>query len=465
MYGGPGQNIILGDNGLVTFKTDGRVARVETIGAEVGGSDHLLGGSEAEFLFGGSGNDTIEGNNGDDVILGDNGLADFAVDEDLEIDLIMVTEPDQGGDDTISGGQGDDIIIAGTGNDTISGEQGDDRLFGDHALLTYNSPPVHTLLNELFTDGNGDDVISGGEGKDLAYGGPGMDLLNGDSGDDVLYGGADDDIIYGGQGDDRLFGENRADTLFGDSGNDVLSGGLGIDTIQGGSGYDRVMGDSEFDTILSVERIQGVPSMIVRMYPTTIQQPLMAGLGVWTYGMTLAPYTGMRLSGLMSTDSEDRDLFLAVYRPGDVYQEIPVGTVTHDPAQESSDTVKKSRNSQPSTKDPRQLIKTAEAKSPQAEAFSETIKSTSTSPVPVESIEKTTESMAPEDPSKVNRRYPSSGNPRATMKVMASPQYGSLSENIKSTPSGPIETAPQEIDSNQTLEDDLQGVTGDSDSE
>jgi len=465
LYGGPGQNIVLGDNGLVTFKTDGRIASVETIGAEAGGSDHLFGGSEAEFLFGGSGNDTIEGNNGDDVILGDNGLADFAVDEDSDIDLIMVTEPDQGGDDTISGGEGDDIIIAGTGDDTISGEQGDDRLFGDHALLTYNSPPVHTLVNELFADGNGDDVLSGGAGKDLAYGGPGMDLLNGDSDNDMLYGGADDDVIYGGQGDDRLFGDNGADTLLGDSGNDVISGGPGIDTIQGGSGYDRVMGDSQFDAILSAERIHGVPDMIVRMYPTAVQQPLMGGLGIWSYGMTLAPYAGMHLSGLMRTDSEDRDLFLAVYQPGDVYQEIPIGTATYNPALESSDTVKKSRDSQPSTKDPRQIIKTAEAKSTQAEAFSETVKSISTSPVPVESIDKTTESMAPEDQTKVNRRYPSSGNPRATMKVMASPQHGRPSENIKSSPSGPIETAPNKNDTNQTIENDRQDTARESGSE
>ena len=45
------------------------------------------------------------------------------------------------------------------------------------------------------------------------------------------------------------------------------------------------------------------------------------------------------------------------------------------------------------------------------------------------------------------------------MKVMASPQYGNPSENIKSSPSGPIETAPEKIDSNQSLENDLQVVT------
>jgi len=45
------------------------------------------------------------------------------------------------------------------------------------------------------------------------------------------------------------------------------------------------------------------------------------------------------------------------------------------------------------------------------------------------------------------------------MKVMASPQYGSPSENIKSSPSGPIETAPNKNDTNQTIENDRQGVT------
>ena len=83
----------------------------------------------------------------------------------------------------------------------------------------------------------------------------------------------------------------------------------------------------------------------------------------------------------------------------------------------------------------------------------------------MESIERTTESMTPEDLTKINRRYPSSVNPRATMKVMASPQYGSPSENIKSSPSGPIETAPEKSDTNQTLENDLQGVARDPGSE
>jgi hypothetical protein len=83
----------------------------------------------------------------------------------------------------------------------------------------------------------------------------------------------------------------------------------------------------------------------------------------------------------------------------------------------------------------------------------------------VESIERTTESMTPEDLTKVNRRYPSSGNPRASVKVMASPQYGSPSENINSSPSGPIETAPEKIDTNQTIENDRQDAARESGSE
>jgi len=459
LYGGPGQNILLGDNGLVKFDSTGRVAGVESIATEIGGTDLLLGGSQAEFLFGGSGSDTIEGNSGDDVILGDNGLADFAVDEDPDIDLIMVIDPDKGGSDIISGGEGADIIIGGTGDDTIFGDRGDDRLFGDHAMLTYQSPPDHSLVFELFSDGNGDDVISGGEGSDLVYGGPGMDLINGDSNNDILYGGADNDIIYGDQGDDRLFGDAGADTLLGNSGNDVMSGGPGVDNIQGGSGYDRVMGDAELDAILGAELIQGVPNMIVRIFAAAVQQRPLPGLGIRMSGITIAPYTGMQLSGLLSMDGEDKELFLAVYRPGQVDQEIPVGSTMHNPVPEAPDKVQKSVNRHPSTKDPRQIFKTAESQSPRTEALSETVKSSSTSPVPVESIEETSDSTTPESQTKVKGRYPSSKNPRATMKLMASPQYGKPSENIKSSPGGPIETAPETLDANQAQENDSQGET------
>jgi hypothetical protein len=51
------------------------------------------------------------------------------------------------------------------------------------------------------------------------------------------------------------------------------------------------------------------------------------------------------------------------------------------------------------------------------------------------------------------------------MKVMASPQYGSPSENIKSSPSGPIETAPEKSHTSRTLENDLEGVARDPGSE
>lgn len=154
LYGGPGQNILLGDNGRVVLDLQGRIRTIETTNPEIGGADQINGGEHAEFLFGGSGNDTIFGNNGDDVISGDNGLADFAVDAEPDIDLIMVTDPEIGGNDIISGGNGSDIFIAGTRDDLIYGDQGDDRLFGDQAVLTYNSPPVHGLVHDLMIQAN-----------------------------------------------------------------------------------------------------------------------------------------------------------------------------------------------------------------------------------------------------------------------------------------------------------------------
>jgi len=128
---------------------------------------------------------------------------------------------------------GSDIIDAGSGNDVV---------FGDSAVVT----PVFAagdstgdVRYEARLDkgwgGNdgywrgGDDLILGGEGDDILFGQQGEDTLDGGDGNDILYGGSGRDTLFGGAGEDKLFGG---------SGHDHLDGGPGKDKIKhGGSDW------------------------------------------------------------------------------------------------------------------------------------------------------------------------------------------------------------------------------------
>ncbi|MFF3406475.1 calcium-binding protein [Streptomyces sp. NPDC002742] len=157
IYGGKGNDVIMGDSAAVLFGNDGN-DRID------GG-----GGLYGEGSFGGAGNDTMtncgtgcSGGPGNDSLTGNasgqdsNGL--FGEDGN---DVIH----GGAGTDVVDGGKGDDKIYGGSGNDKISGGKGDDKLYGD----------------------SGDDMIYGNTGNDLLHGGTGTDKLSGGPGTDKVY--------------------------------------------------------------------------------------------------------------------------------------------------------------------------------------------------------------------------------------------------------------------------------------
>jgi RTX calcium-binding nonapeptide repeat (4 copies) len=144
----------------------GYTLRPQFIGTE--GSDHLVGGPEAEVFCGFGGADRIRGNGGSDTLLGDEGR------------------------DRLSGSGGGDDMLGGNGRDRLHGGDTRDRMFGDA----------------------GDDELSGGGGNDY---------IEGEMGSDRLSGGADDDKLKGSKGDDRLSGGPGQDLCDGFKGEDVFS--------------------------------------------------------------------------------------------------------------------------------------------------------------------------------------------------------------------------------------------------
>jgi Ca2+-binding RTX toxin-like protein len=175
LEGGAGNDILLGDHGVITLAlgtqrllTTGNVASVSTVRPGDGGTDVILGGLGDDVILGGFGGDQLSGNEDRDVILGDNGFVDFGEnDADLTtLDIVRSTDPLLGGADTISGGSGEDIVFGGTAGDSIFGDEGSDVLLGDHGLWDSLRPANQHFVSILTGagDGAGDDSISGGSG-------------------------------------------------------------------------------------------------------------------------------------------------------------------------------------------------------------------------------------------------------------------------------------------------------------
>jgi Ca2+-binding RTX toxin-like protein len=207
-------------------------------------------------LFGGPGDDLVTGDNGPNVLYGGPGL-----------DLILGL----GGGDDIYGGADDDVIEGGVGYDAIRGESGNDTIDAgaghDEVWGGIGDDLIHGRAEPDMIDGGpGDDILYGNSGDDIILGGAGTfdrlegnegnDILDGGLGDDWLIGGDDDDILLGKTGDDRLEGGDGDDHLdAGPDGNgaDELSGGDGddflicsfLDFFHGGAGTDTLIIDGE----------------------------------------------------------------------------------------------------------------------------------------------------------------------------------------------------------------------------
>lgn len=144
----------------------------------------------------------------------------FSIAQTAILTLVENIFTGRNGDDLIVGTQGRDVITGLDGDDNLAGLGGHDRVYGE----------------------GGDDNISGGDGNDSLFGG---------DGDDLIAGGRGDDWISGGDGDDRLFGEDGNDTIEGGAGNDEIDGDAGHDVLSGGTGQDKLSGGDGNDVIFA----------------------------------------------------------------------------------------------------------------------------------------------------------------------------------------------------------------------
>ena len=111
-------------------------------------------------------------------------------------------------------------------------------------------------INDNWTGGKQDDVMSGNGGDDIIHGGGGNDRIYGGSGNDQLYGDAGDDFLQGNEGNDYIDGGAGRDVIHSSSGSDTLIGGAGADYFVYDYSGDSRAGDG-IDTIVDFRPEEG----------------------------------------------------------------------------------------------------------------------------------------------------------------------------------------------------------------
>jgi Ca2+-binding RTX toxin-like protein len=273
LLGGAGDDQLMGQAGSDTIYGNGVLeAGAPDVNVGAVGSNVIIGGHEAAGRP--DAGDVLVGGSGDDVVVGDNGLVagtvvvhDLGCDDDDACagiggdDLIRGTDGTNRlfggiGDDVIVGGPGTDRVEGGPGRDWIEGGGGDDDLVGGSSALRPDGRTGYPSGDDLIFGGGGEDVLLGDNGQidrgaaggtitgfgmlvsttatterltlavprrvllhDLAHTDPrnaGDDVLSGGAGKDLLLGQGGDDWVTGGAGDDAVEGNAGRDVLFGD---------------------------------------------------------------------------------------------------------------------------------------------------------------------------------------------------------------------------------------------------------
>jgi Ca2+-binding RTX toxin-like protein len=304
--------VLIGDNGSVSFGPGGAWTSVKTTDPALGGDDTILSGSGDTWIFGGAGSDAIDTGvfTARVAIVGDNGQLDYT--DPNWYAVLTSTDPTVGGADQILVHGQPYLVMAGAGDDVVDGitngvvtAQGS-TVLGDNGLAHYGFSDLLLDVATTFSTVGGNDTIDTGDGPDIVLGGAGDDTIRAHGGNDVVLGdngtvdwvglhgdfttpdvvattdpaaggndlidtGAGNDFAAGGAGNDSVNGAGDDDVLLGDNahvefgyvgevvtytvtdptvgGDDTLHGGDGNDVLIGGTGNDTLYGDAGDDRI------------------------------------------------------------------------------------------------------------------------------------------------------------------------------------------------------------------------
>lgn len=290
LFGQDGQDVILGDNGVIARVPSEAAAtpvargRGLVVNREVGpydlgysptdgtsGGDEISGGDGTDLVFGQGGTDKISAGFGDDYAEGGQ-AGDVIFGDPGEDDLVGGSVFVAGGAGALRTGQpdGGDAISGGLGADVALGDNGALLRIGDPSPLTLGrgiTPRAidpYDLAGTSRTDTFGADLISGGVHNDVLLGQNGNDRVRGDADDDYVEGGQAADWVEGNDGDDDLVGGGA--TLDGTGSGGAARGQAdGGDVVFGGAGDDVAFGDNAV-----VTRVGAADPQTLRVNPAGV---------------------------------------------------------------------------------------------------------------------------------------------------------------------------------------------------
>jgi hypothetical protein len=237
-------DVIIGDQGRVTYTDAGVIVEVVSTNPSVGGNDVIDAGDGTDIVIGGFGADHISTGIGDATVLGDNGDITFV---GGQRSLVKSTDVDASttGDDVIAMGVGRNEAIGGYGSDTISNLGGETVMIGDDGVIQNDATGRYAMAVSGNTLIGGNDTMFGGADRDVMFGGFGKDDLVGNGGNDIIFGDAgkvtrtSDQIMI--EATDLFTGDD--DILDGGAGNNYMIGGFGNDLFHGDFSRDAMIGE------------------------------------------------------------------------------------------------------------------------------------------------------------------------------------------------------------------------------
>ena len=263
---GNGGNLVVADSGIIDDLTAG--ITLDVLDPGVGGDDRVVTGNGADYVILGAGNDTANLGDGDNLALGDNGIIALS-----ETGFGTVTSTEAlsngydlaNGNDAITAGIGNDVIIGSFGDDTITVAGGRNIVIGDmgQVVLEAGLLPGQVRSATSLRAGEGDaDTINTGAGNDVVIGGAGADTVATGAGADVIIG-DDGDWLSAhvnrlGQVQSTILSFGFDDVIDAGEGNDIVIAGLGDDHVTTGAGEDVVLGDDGIITLRNQTDIETV---------------------------------------------------------------------------------------------------------------------------------------------------------------------------------------------------------------
>jgi len=134
VYTGTGTSFVTLDSGRTELHPNGRVARLFTTSSEVG-ADTLIGAATGTvYVLGGGGSDAITTGGGADVIVGDEGTVTFGTDGALQ--SIVGRASETAGSDVVDAGGGNNVVVAGSGADRITVGVGTSLMLAGNGTVT-----------------------------------------------------------------------------------------------------------------------------------------------------------------------------------------------------------------------------------------------------------------------------------------------------------------------------------------